>query len=211
MFSEKTECIGVDEVLRELRYIKSLLDVKDIEMKVEVPNTTSVTVVPDHVPVWDVTDADFEVFPSMPDIDSKTEAQSKNNNTESNDIDKVIESIVLFIDDYPVVFGILTGLVVILVLCCCSLCWYRSIRRICKKEHVMVIEHPHFFGTRTPTPLTNVSPILRRMSMYRHQYMEPIPLAQARPMSNQQNDDESVYYEDPQVLRNQNARLTTEI
>lgn len=94
---------------------------------------------PTHIPNWDVTDSDFEVFPDLPELE---------NNIVNNKTDIEIDNRTQFetwMQDYPVWFWVVSSVILIVVLTssfvagyflCCRKCSCKTV-----KQPEMVIEH----------------------------------------------------------------------
>ena len=167
LFSDKTECIGVPEILAELEFVRTLLTTKTVihtthteELSAEtvevvgtddVKEEVNVSVV--HVPQWDIVDSDFDSFPNFPTLDLAEEQ------IDSKDF---VDELYKFKDQYPELFYSSTGLLGLVVVGIVVLfAWI-----YCKKteERVLVIEHPHFQEENElidtdVTPLRNITPM----------------------------------------------------
>ena len=170
-FSEKTECIGVTEILAELEFLRALLmrpvthtenlsvnqsDENGMEERKEETVETSVSNVSEiHVPQWDILDTDFDWFPQLPSFDSK-----------KNISYDLLSDITMFKENHAELFFLSIGLLIAVVfgtvglfvwLFCCN----------CKesKRETLVIEHPHFEDSNelmegnSNTPLRNITPM----------------------------------------------------
>ncbi len=106
---------------------KVITDKKDIseDEKESVLVETKVSVV-DHVPAWDIVDADFENFPAMPD-----EPVSVSGLNRINDVfHDFAMTIVKLHDEHTVIFiGSAVGTIVVLTAICCFLVWFCCIRK----------------------------------------------------------------------------------
>lgn len=110
---------------------------------------------PAHIPNWDVTDSDFEVFPDLPELENN----NKNNKTET-EIDERSQ-VDIWVQDYPVQFWVVTSAIVFIILLssfvvgyciCCRKCSCKT-----KKQPEMIIEHLSLAPRQSVTGIENLN------------------------------------------------------
>lgn len=166
-FSDVTVCIGVDEILKEMRLLKAMLlpiqtgvkaeqkpvDVDDAKRNVAVvTNKTEIAENDDkHIPVWDIIDSDFESFPGLPDMTTEPLAKLNVNVTLNEKFENFLqEHLGVFI------FAVAMGTVVIALVLglLCSLCFGK------KTGKKIVTENPPLDpSSASGTPLQSVTDV----------------------------------------------------
>jgi hypothetical protein len=139
--NQSLKCIGVDDILTELRFLRSILE-KPLKLVVEVTDSTPAPVVTPgedfeatHVPAWDITDTDFETFPSLPAFSDVTEDTTID--VLVNDTANVtwLVQLAQFKDEHATIFVLtLTIALIVIVTVFVLMVWFCCVRECLKKK-----------------------------------------------------------------------------
>lgn len=149
------KCIGVDDILAELKFLRSLLE-KPLKLVVEVndivpiPDKIDVKTTSDddktetddkgdatetpkevHIPAWDILDADFDAFPDLPTLTEPADVLIKDTASRNN---SWMTQLAFFKEENEAIFVLTLTIALIVILSVLAFMIWFCCMRECLKE-----------------------------------------------------------------------------